>query len=144
MKENRSPLWKEFALVVSLCAAAFVGGSIVGTRLGRSIPPDLPAASQSAVSGMSAVEPWLDRIAERESAGDSAAVGKAGERGAYQIQRRTWEHYSRVPWRTGAHNPVESRRVARLILQDCVRACERKQQPVTFDNVYHWYRHGGF
>lgn len=88
---------------------------------------------------------WLSQTAWLESRCNCAAVGDNGRsRGAYQIQRRTWEHYSRVPWRTGAHDPVESRRVAKLILKDCYRYCVRHKRPVTFTEVRCLWRRGGF
>jgi hypothetical protein len=87
----------------------------------------------------------LDRTAWLESRRDHAAVGDRGRsRGAYQIQRVPWQHYSRVPWRTGAHDPVESRRVARLILRDCCRAALRHGEPLTFRVIRRYYRSGGY
>ncbi|MDD2766107.1 MAG: transglycosylase SLT domain-containing protein [Opitutaceae bacterium] len=87
---------------------------------------------------------WLDRTRFLESTGRNHAVGKAGEHGPYQIKRSTWKHYSKRPWRTAAHDPVESRRVARMILRDCMKACRRDGRPITFANVRHYYRRGGF
>jgi hypothetical protein len=87
---------------------------------------------------------WLDRTRFLESTHRNYVVGKAGERGPYQIQRNIWEHYSTLPWRCSAHDPVASRRVARLILKDCMNACRRDGRPVTFKNVRWYYRHGGF
>lgn len=90
-------------------------------------------------------ERWLDRTLWLESRGDHSAVGDAGRsRGGYQVQERVWRAYSRVPWRIGAHNPVESRRVARMILIDCERACARDGRPVTWRHVRWYYRHGGY
>lgn len=87
---------------------------------------------------------WLNRTRFLESTNRSHVVGRAGERGPYQIKRSIWKHYSKRPWRTAAHDPVESRRVARLILRDCMKACCRDGRPVTFANVRHYYRRGGF
>lgn len=87
---------------------------------------------------------WLDRTAHLESRHNHAAIGKAGERGAYQIKAAIWRHYSRLPWRVYAHDPAVSRRVARLILDDCSRACVRDRRPVTFTNARWYYRRGGF
>jgi hypothetical protein len=90
-------------------------------------------------------EAWVIRTARLESGFKPARVGDNGRsRGMYQIQRRAWEHYSKVRWVTGAHDPIESKRVARLILADCVRACQRSRKPVTFENARYVYRRGGF
>ena len=96
-------------------------------------------------------EEWLDRTKYLESSGNRWAVGDTGKNvhggrslGAYQIQRRTWEHYSTLPWNPGAFNPRESRRVCRMILADCIRECQRRHQSVTFSNVRWIYRSGGF
>ncbi len=90
-------------------------------------------------------ESWVRETARLESRGNTAAVGDRGRsRGAYQIQQATWVRYSRTPWVTGAHDPCESRRVAGLILADCVRACRRDRRAVTFANARWYYRHGGF
>lgn len=95
------------------------------------------------------LDAWLDRTRFLESTGRNHAVGdrrngRWRSRGPYQITRNTWKHYSTLPWRCGAHDPVESRRVARLILKDCAKACRRDGRPVNFANVRHYYRHGGF
>jgi len=89
---------------------------------------------------------WLDETMRRESSGNRLAVGDGGRsRGPYQIQRRIWEHYGgRLPWSKYAHDPVEARRVATLILLDCARACKRAGKPVTFSNARFFFRHGGF
>lgn len=88
---------------------------------------------------------WVNRTAYLESRHDRMAVGDSGKsRGAFQIRRSVWEHYSTVAWREGAHNPREARRVAKLILEDCARACRRDGKPVTFKNVRFYYRRGGF
>ncbi|HVP12032.1 MAG TPA: hypothetical protein VMV94_12695 [Phycisphaerae bacterium] len=88
---------------------------------------------------------WVERTSQLESRHDARAVGDSGRsRGEFQIKKRTWEHYSRAPWRVGAHDPVKSRRVAKLILEDCARACKRDGKRVTFANVRWYYRHGGF
>jgi hypothetical protein len=79
-----------------------------------------------------------------ESCGDPRAVGKAGERGPFQIKRNIWKHYSSLAWRSSAHDPVASRGVARLILRDCIKACRRDGRPVTFANARRYYRRGGF
>jgi len=89
---------------------------------------------------------WLDRTMRLESSGNRWAVGDAGaSRGPMQIQKAIWEHYGgRLPWSKYAHDPVEARRVAALILLDCARACRRHGQAVTFANCRWYYRHGGF
>ena len=88
---------------------------------------------------------WLDETARRESRGNRWSVGDRGRsRGAYQIQRATWAKYSTTPWRVGAHDPVESRRVCREILLDCAGECARRGKPVTFENVRWFYQHGGW
>jgi hypothetical protein len=97
----------------------------------------------STVSGVP--DSWVDRTAHLESRHNPRAIGDSGRsRGEFQIKRRVWEHYSDTPWRVRAHDPVESRRVAKLILSDCARACQRDGKPVTFVNVRWYYRHGGF
>jgi len=102
-----------------------------------------PALAQYATNAR--IDGWLDRTAMLESGNKPAAVGDKGRsRGAYQIQERPWRHYSRVPWRIGAHDPVESRRVARLILLDCERACKRHHKAATFANVRWYYQTGGY
>jgi hypothetical protein len=104
--------------------------------------------SATAAACESAAEPtrerWLDRTAHLESRGDDLAIGRSGERTRYQIMRATWRHYSDVPFAQSARYPAEARRVARLILIDCERACRRTRRPVTFANVRWFYRHGGF
>lgn len=91
------------------------------------------------------LERWLDRTAHIESRNRDSAIGDGGRsRGRYQIQERTWARYSRKPWRTFAHDPRESRRVARLILIDCQRACRKARRPATFENARWFYTHGGF
>jgi len=104
----------------------------------------LPAAPASDV--WTPPPAWLDRTMQLESSGNRWAVGDGGRsRGPYQIQRRIWQHYGgRKPWSTWAHNPGESRRVARIILDQCASACKRVGKPVTFTNVRWFYRHGGF
>jgi len=99
---------------------------------------------------------WLDRTAMLESRWQDDAIGdkvnRHGKpnpphkwsRGRYQIRKPTWEAYSKQPWRTAAHDPVESRRVCVLILRDCAKACRRDGKPVTFENVRWYYRHGKF
>lgn len=92
---------------------------------------------------------WLRRTAWLESRNNPAAVNyrepRGGpSRGMYQIQRATWQRYSRRPWATAAHERAESSRVARLILADCARACRRDGRPATFANVRWYYRRGGF
>ncbi len=91
-------------------------------------------------------ESWLDRTLQLESSGNHAAVGDRGRsRGGYQIQRRIWDHYGgKRPWSRWAHNPAESRRVARLVLADCARACRRDHKPVTLENARAYYVRGGF
>jgi len=107
--------------------------------------PLLAIAGFACAAGESELHAWLQRTMELESGGDHAAIGDGGRsRGAYQIQRATWQHYSRRPWATAAHDPAESRRVCRLILVDCERACRRAGWRVTFTNVRWFYRHGGF
>ena len=91
------------------------------------------------------IDSWLTRTAWLESRHKPQAIGDQGRsRGAYQIKQPTWQRYSRRPWRSAAHDAVESRRVARQILIDCVRACRRDRRPVTFQNVRWYYRRGGF
>ena len=88
---------------------------------------------------------WVEQTAHIESRHNPRAVGDGGRsRGAFQIKKRIWEHYSTTSWQKGAHDPVESRRVAKLILKDCVRACKRDHRPVNFENVRWYYRRGGF
>jgi hypothetical protein len=87
---------------------------------------------------------WLDRTAHLENRGDDRAIGRSGERTRYQIVRATWRHYSDVPFAESPRYPAEARRVARLILIDCERACARNRQPVTFANVRWFYQHGGY
>ena len=104
----------------------------------------VPANPQSAIPNPQ-LNAWLDRTMKLESRGDPRAVGDSGRsRGPYQIQRNIWNHYSSLAWRSSAHDPVASRRVARLILADCAKACRRDRRPVTFANARHYYRHGGF
>jgi len=100
--------------------------------------------SVACLGEISVPDAWLDRTMRLESSGDPRAVGKAGERGPYQIKRNIWQHYSSLPWRCSAHDPVAIRRVARLILKDCMNACRRDGRPVTFANARWYYRHGGF
>ena len=93
---------------------------------------------------------WLDRTMQLESSGNAAAVGdfrngKPRSRGPYQISEKVWYAYGgTAPWRTHAHDPGESRRIAALILRDCARACRRHGQAVTFANVRFFYTRGGF
>lgn len=91
-------------------------------------------------------ESWLTATCRLESNGRRWAIGDRGRsRGLYQIQAATWRRYGgRRPWSYWAHDPAESRRVARQILTDCVRACQRARQPLTFKRVRWYYRHGGF
>ena len=90
-------------------------------------------------------ESWVRETARLESSHRDGAVGDNGRsRGRYQIQAATWRAYSTVPWRTGSHDPVESRRVCRLILADCARACRRDGKVVAFKAARWYYRHGGF
>lgn len=100
------------------------------------------------VVAFSVPDAWLTRTSWLESRHNPAAIGDGGRsRGMYQIQRRTWEtprYHARLPWRVWAHDPVESHRIAKLILNDCCRACMRHKQPVTFNRVRWYYRHGGF
>lgn len=103
------------------------------------------AATASAAPSESTLTKWLDETARLESSNRDSAVGDAGRsRGRYQIQKATWKAYSKAPWKTGAHDPVESRRVARLILIDCAKACRKHNMAVTFKNARYFYRHGGF
>ena len=53
----------------------------------------------------------LDAIAEVESGWDHGAVGRAGERGAYQMMRTTWSDRTSLPFSL-AHDPEISRKVA--------------------------------
>lgn len=117
----------------------------------RTVSTLCSAASCLAIAGVacaadeSELHAWLDRTMELESGGDHIAVGDGGRsRGAYQIQRATWQRYSRRPWATAAHESAESRRVCRLVLLDCARSCRRAGRPATFANVRYFYRHGGF
>ena len=62
----------------------------------------------------------LASIAVVESNTNDAAIGKAGERGRYQITREVWEkwltpsrfHYTDLAFEIGAHSPSMSRHVA--------------------------------
>lgn len=88
---------------------------------------------------------WVEKTAWLESRNDDNAVGDRGRsRGRYQIQKTTWQRYSTKKWERWAHDAVESRRVCRLILSDCARACVRHGQRVTFQQCRWYYRHGGF
>lgn len=88
---------------------------------------------------------WITQTAKLESNFNPNAKGDNGaSRGMYQIQERTWYHYSDKTWEVYAHDPEESKRVCRLILMDCAKKCQRDKKPVTFKNARYYYRHGGF
>lgn len=68
---------------------------------------------------------FLDTLRIVESNGDDKAIGKSGERGAYQMTRRAWDDasdwYSHrgmevTPWETGAHDPKIARAYAAIYL----------------------------
>ena len=68
------------------------------------------ASAASAAPSEATLTTWLDETARLESSNRDWAIGdKGASRGAYQIQKATWKAYSKVPWRTGAHDPVESK-----------------------------------
>jgi hypothetical protein len=68
---------------------------------------------------------FLDTLRLVESNGNNNAIGKSGERGAYQMTKRAWEDASDwyrsrgmelVPWETGAHDLLWSRAYAAIYL----------------------------
>ena len=55
-------------------------------------------------------------LSEIESGNNDAAIGKAGERGRYQIMEATWrEHFPNDP-HSNAHKPDRAERAAKAIL----------------------------
>jgi hypothetical protein len=95
------------------------------------------------------IDKCLDTIRLAESSGNDKAVGDHGKaRGAYQIQEATWKRYSRLNWKQFAHEPRESREVAKLIVYDIVwqakeyHAKEWKKCP--YRVVCAWYNCGHY
>lgn len=61
-------------------------------------------------------EALIPKIIMAESSGNPQAIGDKGQaRGLMQIQRATWERFSKRPWRE-AFNPLENVRTGRAIL----------------------------
>lgn len=90
------------------------------------------------------IEKWLDRTRQLESSGRCSAIGDGGRsRGPYQIQEATWRQFGgRGPWRIGAHQETESRKVARRYIRSAVAECHRRGWPADFAHVRHLYRYG--
>jgi hypothetical protein len=63
------------------------------------------------------IDRMLYAIAQVESGGNHAAIGKAGERSQYQMTAATWRRYTRAPFKHATKNPVLARMVARAHVQ---------------------------
>ena len=64
-------------------------------------PPDTLAAID--------IDKFLSALSACESNHNDRAVGKAGERGRYQIRRSTWSSFGRGVFDISAHDPVAAR-----------------------------------
>jgi hypothetical protein len=72
----------------------------------------LPAVGENAQPGFQIdAAAVLRAIAEVESRGDPASVGRMGERGLYQFRRATWRQHTRESF-SRAHHPAISTAVA--------------------------------
>jgi hypothetical protein len=96
------------------------------------------------------LERWLDETRRLESADGHKLFGDKRHGvyhslGPYHIQCRPWYAFGGpAPWRIHAHHEQDARAVAARILRACARKCVREHRPVTFINVRHVYRAGGF
>lgn len=77
------------------------------------------------------IEAMLDAIAQVESGNNPKAIGKLGERSAYQIMGQSWAMHSRVPFAQASLQPALARMVARQHLAWMAGVIERNEAQVT-------------
>lgn len=95
----------------------------------------------------------LEAIGQTETGMNYAAIGDRGEsRGAWQISKAVWKKFSAHDWRTYAHRPSYSERVAAQYLE-WLRGSftwDQKRQPTCEDMLclwqlgFHGYKSKGF
>lgn len=95
----------------------------------------------------------LEAIGQAETGMNYAAIGDKGEsRGAWQISKTVWRKFSAHDWRTYAHRPIYSERVAAQYLE-WLRGSftwDQRRQPTCEDMLclwqlgFHGYKQKGF
>lgn len=98
-------------------------------------------------NGSVVTEEFLDRIAQRESGGKNSAIGKRGERGAYQIRQIALKDVNECfGWKV-QHKEVHNAQVGRSVARAYLVVCERRltlllrRQP-TQQELYRAYNRG--
>jgi hypothetical protein len=92
----------------------------------------LPALVKAASVNYDAL---LVAIAETETGSDSSKIGKAGERGMYQITYGVWKQHAKISPFKKAHDPVVAKIVAERHLAWLEREIAKKDYEVTAERL---------
>lgn len=92
-----------------------------------SLAAAIPAAGAIEADAM------LHAIAMVETRGHNAAVGRDGERSAWQLTEATWRRYTPLRFEVASRNPVLAYRIAREHLEAIIAQLARKngRAPIT-------------
>lgn len=77
----------------------------------------------------------LYAISSVESGGNPKAIGRAGERSAYQFTRETWERETALPFKTATENPSAARVIAEKHVGTIIRSLAIKGRKATPEAV---------
>jgi hypothetical protein len=84
----------------------------------------------------------LAALADVESGNDPHAIGKLGERSAWQIMPGSWAMHSRFPHRIASERPDIARAVAALHLDWTMETLRRRQVRLDVELIAAGWRHG--
>lgn len=77
-----------------------------------------------------------------ESENNPAAIGKLGERSAYQFTRTTWMRFSSAPYVMATTNPAHADAAARVLLASIKRELHKQAAPLRPEFIAALWRHG--